>query len=199
MPSSLALIHDYLLVMRGAERSFEAIAECFPDAPIFTLLYDPDGTEGRFAHREIHPSYLQSLRANQARFRRLLPLFPHAAEHLPIQEFGLVLSSTSAFAHGVRPRKGAVHVSYCHSPFRYAWHERERAVSEIPGPLKPVVRHTLRRIRKWDTSAAQRVTAFLANSELTAERMHKSWNRRPDAIIHPPVEIRRFREGTAED
>src|SRR6185369_9772412 len=77
-PTSVALVHDYLLVMRGAERTFAAIAECFPDAPIYTLLYDEEGTNGRFAGREIKTSYLQRLGLGQKGFRALLPAFPRA-------------------------------------------------------------------------------------------------------------------------
>src|SRR5438445_13826582 len=147
--SSVALVHDYLLVMRGAERSFAAIADCFPDAPIYTLLYDRAATEERFANRSVHTSYLQRSGIRQAGFRRLLPLFPRAVEKLPVREHDLIISSSSAFGHGVRPREGATHVSYCHTPFRYAWHEREQALEETPRYLRPIVRRELQRIRRW--------------------------------------------------
>src|SRR2546427_10144557 len=98
---SVALVHDYLLVMRGAERTFAAIADCFPDAPIYTLLYDRAATEDRFAERSVHTSYLQRSGVRQAGFRRLLPLFPRAVERLAVQQHDLVISSSSAFAHGV--------------------------------------------------------------------------------------------------
>src|SRR3954471_17729991 len=121
-----ALVHDYLLVLRGAERSFAAMADCWPTAPIYTLLYDAGGTAGAFDDRRVITSPLQRLGARQGGFRRLLPFFPWAVERLPLQDHDLIVSSTSAFAHGVRPRAGAVHISYCYTPFRYAWHERER-------------------------------------------------------------------------
>src|SRR5262245_28609806 len=102
----VALVHDYLLVRRGAERTFEAIAECWPEAPIFTLLYDEAGTEGSFAHREIHTSYLQRVGSGQAGFRRLLPAFPRAARSLRLDGYDLIISSSSAFAHLVRVPRG---------------------------------------------------------------------------------------------
>jgi glycosyltransferase involved in cell wall biosynthesis len=195
---SVALVHDYLLIMRGAERTFAAIAECWPDAPIFTLLYDSDRTEGAFAHRTVQTSYLERLRIRQSGFRRLLPFFPRAAERLPIQDYELIVSSTSAFAHGVRPRPGAVHVAYCHTPFRYAWHERDGALGTLPSPLRPLVRHTLSRIRHWDLDASQRVTHYVANSEVTRQRIRDCYGR--DAtIVHPPVEVERFSLGEPED
>jgi glycosyltransferase involved in cell wall biosynthesis len=193
-----ALVHDYLLVMRGAERTFAAIADCFPSSPIYTLLYDAAGTDRRFAARTVRTSHLQRWGARQGTFRRRLPLFPKAVERLPVQEHGLVLSSSSAFAHGVRPRDGATHVCYCHSPFRYVWHERNRAFEEVPRPLWPALRWTLDAIRRWDVEASARVTHFLAGSKLVRERIGEFWGREA-TVVHPPVETDRFRIGAPED
>ena len=145
---SPSLVHDYLLVMRGAERTFAAIADCFPSAPIHTLLYDPEGTGHRFAGRDVRTSRLQRLRIRQTGFRRLLPLFPFAAEHLEIEPSDLVISSSSAFAHGVRTDNGTVHIAYCHSPIRYAWHERAIAAREVPGLLRPATLRVINSIRR---------------------------------------------------
>jgi glycosyltransferase involved in cell wall biosynthesis len=196
--SSVALVHDYLLVMRGAERTFGAISELWPGAPIYTLLYDGEGTERRFAQREIRPSYLQRTGVRQAGFRRLLPLFPRAAEKLPVREYDLIVSSSSAFAHGIHPGNGATHACYCHTPFRYVWHERDRALGEAPRPLRPLLRRMLGRIREWDLNASRRVSHYIANSELTRTRIQRFYDR--DAtVVHPPVEIDRFAVGVPED
>jgi glycosyltransferase involved in cell wall biosynthesis len=195
---SVGLVHDYLLVMRGAERTFAAIAECFPDAPIYTLLYDPGGTSGAFDGRDVRTSYLQRLGANQRSFRRLLPLLPRAAERLPVQEHDLVISSSGAFAHAVRPRPGAIHICYCHSPFRYAWFERERAEQELPRPLRPLLRLALDRVRKGDLAASRRVSHYIANSEATRRRIEHFWGREA-TVIHPPVDVHRFTLGEPED
>src|ERR1700720_2561354 len=117
-PTRVALSHDYLLVMRGAERTFAAIAELYSHAPIFTLLYDEHGTDERFAARAISTSPLQRLGVNQRTFRRLLPLYPWAVERLQPPPSDVLISSSSAFAHGVVVPEGAVHVCYCHAPFR---------------------------------------------------------------------------------
>jgi glycosyltransferase involved in cell wall biosynthesis len=191
-------VHDYLLVMRGAERTFAAIADCFPDAPIYTLLFDPAGTSGAFDGREVRTSYLQRLGANQRSFRRLLPLFPRAAERLPVQEHDVVISSSSAFAHAVRPGPGAMHICYCHSPFRYAWFERERAEQELPRPLRPLLRLTLDRVRKGDLAASRRVSHYIANSETTRRRIEHYWGREA-TVIHPPVDVHRFTLAEPED
>ncbi len=200
-PSSrerVTLAHDYLLVMRGAERTFAAIAELYPQAPIFTLLYDEQGTNARFAGRSLTTSPLQRLGAGQSSFRRLLPLYPWAVERLKLPPSDVVLSSSSAFAHGVRVPAGAVHVCYCYTPFRYAWYEQERALAETPAALRPLLRRQLERIRRWDLSTSRRVDAFIAISDLSRERI-KRYYAREAPVIHPPVETHRFSPGTPGD
>jgi glycosyltransferase involved in cell wall biosynthesis len=195
---SVVLVHDYLLVMRGAERTFAAVADLYSHAPIFTLLYDVEGTHGRFSGRSITASALQRSGAGQRTFRRLLPFFPMAVERLKLPQSDVVLSSSSAFAHGVRIPEGALHVCYCHAPFRYAWYEQARALSEVPLPLRPLMRLQLRRMRRWDLAASRRVDSYIANSKLTRERIRRYYHR--DAtIIHPPVETHRFTPGVPGD
>ncbi len=195
---STVLVHDYLLVMRGAERTFGAMADLYSEAPIFTLLYDEEGTRGRFAGHDITTSALQRLGVDQKGFRRLLPLYPLAIERLRLPACELVLSSSSAFAHGVRVPEGAIHVCYCHAPFRYAWYEQGQALGEVPKPLRPVLKLQLARARRWDVSVSKRVDSYVANSLLTRERIKRFFGR--DApIIHPPVEIERFAPGTPGD
>jgi glycosyltransferase involved in cell wall biosynthesis len=181
-----ALVHDYLLAMRGTERTFAAIADVWPEAPIYTLLYDEQSTDGSFAGREIHSSMLQGQRVRQRGFDRLLPLFPWAIRRLPVQEHDLILSSSAGFALGVHPGREAVHVCYCHSPYRYAWHDRHG---------RPLVNGVIRRA---DRRALRNITDFVANSAITRERIAEFYER--DAtVIHPPVEVERFTPGEPED
>jgi glycosyltransferase involved in cell wall biosynthesis len=194
----MLLAHDYLLVMRGAERTFAAIADLYADAPIFTLLYDEAGTNGRFAGRSITTSPLQRLGVGQSSFRRLLPLYPWAVERLHPPPCEVVLSSSSAFAHGIRVPPGAVHVCYCYTPFRYAWYEQQRALEETPAPLRPLLAHQLGRIRRWDLKASRRVDSYVAISELSRERIKRYYNRE-SIVIHPPVETQRFHVGVPGD
>jgi glycosyltransferase involved in cell wall biosynthesis len=196
--SSLALAHDYLLVMRGAERTFAEIAACWPAAPIYTLLYDEAAVAAGFAGREVHTSRLQRLGASQRSFRYLLPLFPATTERLPVDAYDVVVSSSSAFAHGLRPRPGALHVCYCHSPFRYAWHERDRALEEAPRLARPLMRRTLKRIRAWDLEAAGRVSRYVANARITQERIERLYGVESE-VVHPPVAVERFSIGEPED
>ena len=195
---SVALVHDYLLTMRGAERTFAEIAACWPEAPIHTLLYDRDAVGQQFGGHRVQPSYLQRLGINQSGFRYLLPFFPRAAEHLPVADYDIVVSSSSAFAHGTRPHPDALHVCYCHSPFRYAWFERDRAMAETPRLARPVMRRTLDGIRGWDVAAARRVTHFIANSEITRERIAQFYGVDSE-VVHPPVAVERFSIGEPQD
>jgi glycosyltransferase involved in cell wall biosynthesis len=190
----VALVHDYLRVMRGAERTFAAMADLYSSAPIFTLLYDEQGTDRRFAGHAIATSPLQRLGAGQSSFRRLLALYPWAVQRLRLPACEVVLSSSSAFAHGVRAPPGAVHICYCYTPFRYAWYEQERALREVPAPLRALLRHQLARIRRWDLSASTRVDDYIAISELSRERIKRYYGRE-SVVIHPPVETERFTPG----
>jgi glycosyltransferase involved in cell wall biosynthesis len=194
----VSLVHDYLLVMRGAERTFAAIADLYSDAPIFTLLHDEAATNGRFAGRSVTTSPLQRLRASQSRFRQLLPLYPRAVERLKPPDSDVVLSSSSAFAHGVRVPAEAIHICYCYTPFRYAWDERGFGLSEIPPLLRPLLRRELVKIRAWDRAASSRVDAYIAISGLSQERIRRCYGREAP-IIHPPVETDRFAPGQPGD
>jgi glycosyltransferase involved in cell wall biosynthesis len=193
-----ALVHDYLLVLRGAERTFAEIADCWQDAPIYTLLYDREATRDRFGGRVVHTSPLQRLRPSQRSFRRLMPLYPAAIKRLALEGQRLVISSSSAFAHGVNVAEGATHVCYCHSPFRYVWHERRLALTEVHRSLQPAMHLLQRGIRSWDIEASRRVTHYIANSRITQRRIQDFWGR-DSVIIHPPVEVDRFGRAEPED
>jgi len=194
MAPRVALIHDFLLDLRGAERVFAAICDAWPEADIFAAVYDEAGTEGRFADRTIHTSFLQRLHPTSRTFRPLLPLYPHAVESFDLRGYDTVISSSSAWAHGVLVDPGAVHVCYCHNPFRYAWSERE-ATLEARGPVvRPALRFLLSRWRQWDWIAAQRVDRYVSNSRTTAERVRRYLGRE-STVLHPPVELHRFTPG----
>src|SRR4051795_1258848 len=137
-PPRVALVHDFLLDLRGAERVFAALCDMYPDADLFTAVYDEKGTEGRFAHRTVNTSFLQRLRPTARTFRGLLPLYPYAMEALDLRGYDLVISSSSAWAHGVLADADAIHLCYCHNPFRYAWNAREATLAKYD-PLRRAV------------------------------------------------------------
>ncbi|TML81550.1 MAG: glycosyltransferase family 4 protein [Actinobacteria bacterium] len=196
-PGTVALVHDFLLDLRGAERVFLEMCELWPEAPIFTAVYDEDGTEGRFADREVHASFLQRLRPSARTFRTLLPLYPAAIESFDLSGFELVISSSSAWAHAVICDEHTTHISYCHNPFRYAWNDRDRTLTARRDPVsRAALRSLFHRWRQWDWIAAQRVDAYLANSNTTQRRIQAYFGRE-SRIVYPPVEIERFDPTTA--
>jgi glycosyltransferase involved in cell wall biosynthesis len=195
---TIGLVHDYLLVRRGAERTFLAMTQCWPGSPISTLLFDSSVFEDDLRGRTIRTSPLGRLRIKQTNFRHFLPLYPAAVERLGVADYDVIVSSSSAFAHGVHPRPDAVHVCYCHSPFRYAWFERDRALAELPAPARAVADRYFAHHRRWDRSAASRVHHYIANSKITQARIEECYGRE-SIVIHPPVDVERFTIGEPED
>ena len=194
----VALIHDFLLDLRGAERLFLALCELYPDAPIYTPVYDEKGTEGRFAHRDVRTSFLQKLHPTSKTFRALLPFYPAAVESFDLSEFDLIVSSSSAWAHAVLHDESAVHVSYCHNPFRYVWNDRDATLAQHRGLTRAGLRMLFRRWRQWDWIAAQRVDRYVTNSRTTEARI-RAYFGRDASVVHPPVDTSRFRPGKVGD
>ena len=195
----IALVHDFLVDLRGADRVFLAMADIWPDAPIFTAVYDEHGTEGRFSHRDIRTSSLQKLRPGARTFRLLLPLYPAAVESFDLSDFDLVVSSSSAWAHAVITHEQATHVCYCHNPFRYVWNERHRTLADMPDPVsRAMLGRLLSRWRQWDWIAAQRVDRYLTNSRMAQARIRRYWGRE-STIVYPPVDTGRFAPGEPGD
>jgi glycosyltransferase involved in cell wall biosynthesis len=195
----VALVHDFLLDLRGAERVFLELCSMWPSAPIYTPVYDEAGTEGRFAGREIHTSFLQRLRPSSRTFRALLPLYPAATESFDLSGYDLVVSSSSAWAHAILCDEQSVHVSYCHNPFRYAWSDREGTLARRRDPVtRALLRGAFRRWRQWDWIAAQRTDRYVANSRTTKARI-RAYFARDAAVVYPPVDTARFSPGRASD
>ncbi len=191
----MALVHDFLLDVRGAERVFEALCAIWPEADVFTPVYNERGTEGRFAHRNIHTSFLQHLRPSSKTFRALMPLYPAAIESFDFSGYDLVVSSSSAWAHAVLCHKPTVHVCYCYNPFRYAWNERDRTLARQRDPItRAFLRAAFRRWRQWDWIAAQRTDRYVACSRATQGRI-RAYFGRESSVVYPPVAVERFAPG----
>jgi glycosyltransferase involved in cell wall biosynthesis len=198
-PRRVALVHDFLLDLRGAERVFLAMCDLWPDADIHTAVYYEKGTDGRFAHREVRTSFLQRLRPTARTFRALLPFYPAAVESFDLSGYDLVVSSSSAWAHAVICDESTVHVSYCHNPFRYVWNDRDRTLADRRDPLtRAALKGLFRRWRQWDWIAAQRVDRYLANSRTTEARI-RAYFGRESKVVYPPVDTSRFRAGPVGD
>ena len=191
----VALVHDFLLDLRGAERVFLELCAMWPEADIYSAVYDEHGTEGRFSDRSVYTSFLQRLRPTVRTFRPLLPLYPAAIESLDLSDYDLVVSSSSAWAHGVLCGVRALHVSYCHNPFRYAWNDRDETLERSNPLTRALLRATFQRWRQWDKAVAERADRYIANSETTRTRIRAFFGREAQ-VVHPPVETGRFAPGS---
>ncbi len=183
----VALVHDFLVSYGGAERVFEALCELYPEAPIYTLLYDEKRMGKHFRGRDIRTSWLGKFpQFLKKRYRLFLPFFPVAVESFDLREFDLVISSSGAWSKGIITRLNTTHVAYLHSPMRYAWDYHESYLEELGarGRWNILTRLLMSYLRIWDTQAAERPDVLLANSHFTAVRIKKYYHR--DAqVIYP--------------
>jgi len=190
MPQRVALVHDWLTGRRGGEKVLEVLAEIFPQAPIFTLFHFPASQAELLEEKKIITSFLQHWPGLKKHYRWYLPLFPLAIELFNLQDFDLVISTSHCVAKGVIPRPDALHVSYIHSPVRYAWNQYfayfdSKNLSFLAKLVIPLVIHYL---RLWDVTSSPRVDCFIANSQAVAARIEKYY-RREAKVIHPPVDV----------
>lgn len=190
----IALVHDYLSQEGGAERVLRAFQDIWPEAPTFVLFYDKKRAHHSFLAKDIRTSFLQHIPFTFKKYKWFLPLMPAAAESYNLDDFDIVLSSSSAFAKGALTRPETLHICYCHTPTRFLWTDSHSYVEELAvNPLvKFLLPFLLTRLRIWDRMAAERIDIFTANSQTVAERIKKYYNRSPQAIIYPPVETSKF-------
>ena len=188
----VALVHDYLNQMGGAERVVMAFHEIFPDAPVYTSIYDPQRVDPVFQTMDIRTSFMQKLPLVTKYHQPYLPLYPFAMENLDLRGYDLVLSSSSAFGKGVITRPETLHICYCHTPMRWCWNYDEYVEREHLGKVaRGILPLMITGLRIWDQTSAMRVDHFIANSPVVAERIHKYY-RREAAYIPPPVDASRF-------
>lgn len=181
---NVALIHDYLIEYGGAERVLEELMRLFPEAPIYTLLYDERRTFGRFAGRVAGTS-LFDVGFVRRHHRLFIPFMPAAAELMRIPEqYDVVISDSAGFAKGIRHAPHAFHLSYCHTPLRYAWETDQYFSNRL---FTSVFRPAFSYMRHWDFQAAQRPRRILANSAFIAGKI-RTYYRREAAVVHPPVD-----------
>ena len=186
----VALVHDFLNQYGGAERVLEVLAGIFPEAPIYTLLYDPVKMRGKFKDKKIHTSFLQKFpRFFRKRIKWLLPLLPVAPETFDLRDFDLVISSSGAWTKGIITRLNTVHIAYIHSPMRFVWDYNESYLKDNrKEKIAFLIRPVLSYLRIWDRAAADRPDYLIANSNYTKERIRKYYGRE-STVIYPPVFI----------
>ena len=189
----VALVHDFLTARGGAERVLKVLADMYPDAPIYTLLYDEEKMRGQFSGKDIRPSYLQKFpKWLRKHHEWLAPFYPVVPETFDLREFDLVISSSGAWMKGIVTKLSTTHVAYVHSPMRFVWDYNERYFSEKGKKPSVFLRAFLTYLRMWDRLAADRPEYLIANSKYTQRRIEKYY-RRQSEIIYPPI----FLENTA--
>ncbi|MFH0928392.1 MAG: glycosyltransferase [bacterium] len=189
----VALVHDFLVPLGGAEKVFQTICQTYTDAPIFTLVYDPKKIQGMFSSYRIQTSFLQHLPLSKSHYQWYLPLMPLATESYNLDEFDVVISSSSAFAKAVITKPHTLHFCYCHSPTRYLWSDAHSYLNRAPIPAftKILAAPLLSKLRAFDALSANRVDYFIANSKTVAARIQKYY-RRNSIVIYPPVRTQYF-------
>lgn len=188
----VAIVCDWLVVYAGAERVLEQILKIYPDADLFCLVdFLPKDQRSFIMDKKTHTSFIQNLPRAKKNYRSYLPLMPLAIEQLDVSAYDLVISSSHAVAKGVLTGPDQVHISYVHSPIRYAWdlqHQYLQEANLTRGMKGWTAKAILHYIRLWDYRTAHGVDHFIANSEFIARRIKKVYGREAD-VVYPPVDV----------
>lgn len=191
----VALIHDWLNQIGGAESVLESLVRLFPGAPVFTSMYAPAVMPQEYRSWEIRTTFMQHLPGVTTHHQAYMPVYPLAFSTLNVAGHDLLLSNKSGFCHGVSCPPGAMHICYCLTPTRFLWqYEAYRARESISSVLSLLMKPIVGLLRRWDYAAAQRVHHFIAISSEIQERIRRFY-RRESTIICPPVDVTRFRPG----
>lgn len=188
----VALIHDWLVGMRGGEKCLEVFCELYPQADLYTLVYAPESISATIRRMNVRTSWLNRLPSAQEYFRYLLPLFPHAIEQFDLGAYDLILSSSHCVAKGVFPHR-ALHLAYTHTPMRYVWDLHDAYLADGNRSITNRVGLALFRsyLQRWDVRSAARVDSFIAISSNIAAKIERIYGR-PAKVIYPPVDVERF-------
>ena len=196
----IAIIHDYLNQYGGAEKVIEVLFELFPDAPIYTSIYDQAKLPPVFKSMDIRTSYMQKLPFLGKHFKKYLLLYPGAIERFDLSEYDLILSSSSAFAKGAIKRNDASHICYCYTPMRFVWEYESYIEKENFSRLESrILTSMIKKLKDWDLKTAGRVDYYVAISDYVKDKIKKSYNRDAE-VIYRPVNTGDFKvSNTIED
>ena len=187
----VAIIHYWMLTMRGGERVVERLLELFPGADLFTHVVDSEKMSSKIRSSRISTTFINRLPFSRRLYQYYLPLMPMALEELDLRGYDLIISSEAGPAKGVITPPDSTHICYCHSPMRYLWDQYltyKNEANPIARMAMPALYHKL---RKWDVTSSALVDDFVANSEFVRSRIRKVW-RRDATVIHPPVGVDLF-------
>ena len=189
----IALVHDYFTQLGGAEKVAEEIACLLPSASIYSTVALKASLPPGLAGRDIHTSWMQRLPFMKKGYRLYFPLYPLGVESLDLTSYDLVISSSSGYAKGIRTRPDATHICYCHTPMRWAWEfDRYSAREKNAQLMRLLLPQVVKRLQKWDLEASRLPDYFLTNSQTVANRISQFYGRTA-RVIHPPIDIDRFR------
>lgn len=201
-PERMAIAHEWLVKHAGSERVVEQMLQVYPDADLFSLVdFLADDLRDFIQHKSVTTSFIQHLPLARQHFRQYLPLMPLAIEQFDLNDYDVVISSNHAVAKGILTRADQLHISYVHTPVRYAWDLQQQYLSGAglrKGVKGAIARLMLHYLRLWDVVTANRVDAFLANSRYVARRIWKTY-RREAQVIYPPVSVDRFQPQRQRD
>ena len=187
----VAIVHYWLLSMRGGERVVERLLNLYPQADLFTHVHVPEAMSAAFGRHQVTTTFINRLPWSRRFYQYYLPLMPMALEQLDLTAYDLVISSESGPAKGIIARPDATHVCYCHSPMRYLWdhyHQYRNQANPLARAAMPWLYH---RLRTWDQSSSARVDRVAANSDFIRRRIARAWGRE-SIVIHPPVDVDLF-------
>lgn len=194
----VAIIHHWLVTMRGGERVVEALCEMYPDAEIFTHVYNPDRVSETIRRHKVHTSFIDRLPRARKFYQWYLPLMPMALERFDLRDFDLVISSDAGPVKGVVTSPDTPHVCYCHAPMRYIWGMEAEYLANAKRSARVAFPFIAHYMRLWDYAAASRVDEFVANSTAVARRIRKFY-RRSAEVIPPPIDCDAFAPAPSED
>jgi len=191
-PCKVAIVHDYLNQMGGAERVVELLHRMFPEAPIFTTIVDRDRLLPELRNADIRTTWMQKIPGILKRSKHFFWLYPFAVGSIDLRDYDLVISSSSAYAKGVTVKGRTVHLCYCYTPMRFAWDfsgYMER--NAVPAVLKAMAKMMMHPLRLWDRANARRVRHFVSISSIVQQRIEQCYGR-TSSLIYPPVNLSRF-------
>ena len=188
----VAIVHFVLLYMSGAEKVLEALSEMYPDADIFTHVYDPENISDVIKKHNIQTTFVQKLPFSKKLYKYYLPLMPIALEELDLSGYDLVISCESGPTKGIIPDPDTLHICYCHSPMRYVWDRSHDYFKNQNGITRYFVKRMIHKLKIWDHSTSSRVDQFIANSTFVSRRIMKYY-RRDSIVLPPPVNTKLFK------
>ncbi len=194
MNLKIAIVHDWLVTDAGAEKVLSSLIDIYPNASIYSLVnFLTDKEREIVLHSKfVKTSFIQNLPFAKKYFRNYLALFPWAIESFNLSSYDLIISSSWAVAKGVKSTSKQLHISYCHTPIRYAWDMYEEYTKNLKQPKKFLVERTLKYLQKFDMRTLDRVDYFIANSKFVQNRIKNTYTR-DSIVIYPPVDVKNFK------